>query len=93
MKNLLQSQPVLTAAVAEVSALIAILVAFGVHLTEVQIGAISGFVVATLALAGLVYNAVTPVANPKLKTVVSLTPTEQPQVKTTVPLVPENGNG
>lgn len=61
MSNILKSQPVIAAAVTEITALIAVLVAFGVHLTDVQTGAITAFVVATAGLAGLVWKNVTPV--------------------------------
>ncbi len=65
MTNIIKNQPVITAALAEISALTGILVAFGVDLTKTQIAAISGLGVATLTLAGLVWKLVTPVANPR----------------------------
>ena len=61
----MSSEPVLTAAsaLAVVSAVIAVLVAFGVHLTDAQVAAILGLVgvVAPIALAFVVRSKVTPV--------------------------------
>ncbi len=62
MSNLVKNQPVISAFLAEVTALIALLVAFGVDLTDAQIAAITGFVGASAVLTGLVWKAVTPVS-------------------------------
>lgn len=62
LKNLLAAEPVVAAALALVVALTTILVAFGVHLTDVQVAAITGLAGAILGLAVVVRNAVTPVS-------------------------------
>ena len=53
-------EPVVSAFAAVVVALLVLLAAFGVDLTEEQQGAILGFVFAVLGLAILVRNRVTP---------------------------------
>jgi uncharacterized membrane protein len=63
--NLVKNEPVVTAALAVIAALIVLLVAFGVHLTQEQQAAIGGLAAAILALAGLVRSAVTPTAKVK----------------------------
>jgi hypothetical protein len=60
--NLIKNEPVVIAALAVIGALVTLLVAFGVHLTEAQEAAIGGLCAAILALAGVVRAAVTPTA-------------------------------
>lgn len=56
----MRNEPVLTAATGLVVAGLALLVAFGVDVTEAQIAAITGFVAAVYAVAAIVRQKVTP---------------------------------
>lgn len=58
--NVVKSEPVLTAAVAFTTAVIAVLVAFGVDLTQQQTAAVVGLVIAGFGLAAVVRSRVTP---------------------------------
>lgn len=60
MNNLIAREPVISAALAFLTAAIALLVAFGVSLTDEQQAAIIGLVAAGGALAAIVRNRVTP---------------------------------
>jgi phosphotransferase system glucose/maltose/N-acetylglucosamine-specific IIC component len=64
MKTLVSREPVVTAFLTVVTSLLALLVAFGVTLTEAQKAAIIAFIGAVVALAILVRAAVTPVKTP-----------------------------
>lgn len=66
--NVVKNEPIVSAVVAVIAASAALLVAFGVPLTETQIGAVSGEAVAVIGLGLLVRAKVTPVANPKVVT-------------------------
>lgn len=57
---MISREPVVTAALAFVGALMALLVAFDVDLTATQQSAISGFCAAAIALAVVVRSKVTP---------------------------------
>jgi uncharacterized protein (DUF697 family) len=61
----MSNEPVLTAVTAFVVATIALLVAFGVDLTEAQTAAIVGWVAAAYGVALLVRSMVTPTAKRK----------------------------
>lgn len=58
----MSKEPVLTAVTGLVVAAIALLVAFGVHVTQLQTAAIVGFVGAVYVVAALVRSKVRPVA-------------------------------
>jgi hypothetical protein len=58
--NGIKNEPVLTAIYALVIAARVLLVAFGVHLTEIQSNAVDGFVLAALGLGLVVRSAVSP---------------------------------
>lgn len=60
MLDLIGREPVVTAVLTVVGALVALLVAFGVDLTATQQAAIGGFCAAVVALAGVVRHRVTP---------------------------------
>lgn len=60
MLEALKNEPLLTAITALVAAAIALLVAFGVDVTDDQKIAIGGFVVALYVLVGVVRSKVTP---------------------------------
>jgi hypothetical protein len=59
---MIRNEPVLTGVTALLAAAAGLLVAFGVHLTDVQIAALVEFVQAAYAVALLVRRAVTPTA-------------------------------
>lgn len=56
----MSNEPVIALVLGLVSAAVGLLVAFGVHITEVQAGAVAGFVAAALGLAFYVRGKVTP---------------------------------
>lgn len=56
----MSNEPVMALVLGLVSAAVGLLVAFGVHITELQAGAIAGFVAAALALGVYVRGKVTP---------------------------------
>lgn len=56
----MSNEPVIALVLGLVSAAVGLLVAFGVHITEVQGGAIAGFVAAALGLGVYVRSKVTP---------------------------------
>jgi hypothetical protein len=60
MKSRISGEPVVVAALVLIAAGAALLVAFGVNLTTLQISAIVHFAEAALALAFIVRNRVTP---------------------------------
>lgn len=57
-----KNEPVISMVLGLVAAAVALLIAFGVHITEVQAGAISGFVAAALAVGFYVRSRVSPTA-------------------------------
>jgi predicted anti-sigma-YlaC factor YlaD len=58
--KVVRNEPVLTAAVAFTTAVIAVLVAFGVNLTQTQQAAVVGLVIAGIGLAAVVRSRVKP---------------------------------
>lgn len=58
--NLITAEPVIAAFTAWVVVLLGLLVAFGVHLTDIQKAAIVAFITASIGIAVAVRKAVTP---------------------------------
>jgi hypothetical protein len=61
--NLIQNEPVLTAIYTLIVAARVMVMAFGVHMTDDQVAATDGFVLAALGLGLIIRNKVTPNRN------------------------------